>query len=104
MFKKLNFLKYQADCRRQMIVPESCTARELDHIDDLLEQADKVKNQLVRANLRLVVSIAKRHVTAQSDLFEVISDGNISLMRAVARFDYSRGFKFSTYASLGNHA
>jgi RNA polymerase sigma factor (sigma-70 family) len=53
----------------------------------------------VQANLRLVVSIAKRHLAPGQDLFELISDGNMSLMRAVDKFDYTRGFKFSTYAS-----
>jgi RNA polymerase sigma factor (sigma-70 family) len=49
--------------------------------------------------LRLVVSIAKKHVGQTGNLFELISDGNVSLMRAVEKFDFSRGFKFSTYAS-----
>jgi RNA polymerase primary sigma factor len=64
-----------------------------------LEQAARVKNEIVQANLRLVVSIAKRHMTHGQDLFELISDGNVSIMRAVDKFDYTRGFKFSTYAS-----
>jgi len=59
-----------------------------------------VQNQIIRANLRLVVSIAKKRVGATTaDLFELVSDGNMSLMRAVEKFDFSRGFKFSTYAS-----
>jgi RNA polymerase primary sigma factor/RNA polymerase sigma factor len=49
--------------------------------------------------LRLVVSIAKRHVGPSENFFELVSDGNISLIRAVEKFDFSRGFKFSTYAS-----
>jgi RNA polymerase primary sigma factor/RNA polymerase sigma factor len=53
----------------------------------------------VQSNLRLVVSIAKRHVTATEDFFELVSDGNMSLIRAVEKFDFSRGNKFSTYAS-----
>ena len=57
------------------------------------------KNQIVRANLRLVVSIAKRHVAPDQNFFELVSDGNMSLMRAVEKFDFARGNKFSTYAS-----
>ena len=57
------------------------------------------KNQIIRANLRLVVSIAKRHVGPAENFFELVSDGNMSLMRAVEKFDYARGNKFSTYAS-----
>ena len=53
----------------------------------------------MRANLRLVVSIAKRHVTPDQNFFELVSDGNMSLIRAVEKFDFSRGNKFSTYAS-----
>ena len=57
------------------------------------------KNQIIRSNLRLVVSIAKRHVGPADNFFELVSDGNMSLMRAVEKFDYARGNKFSTYAS-----
>ena len=65
----------------------------------LLVQANGIKNRIVRANLRLVVSIAKRHVTGPQTLFELISDGNISLMQAVEKFDFALGNRFSTYAS-----
>ena len=58
-----------------------------------------MKNQIIRSNLRLVVSIAKRHVGPSNNFFELVSDGNMSLIRAVEKFDYSRGNKFSTYAS-----
>ena len=47
----------------------------------------------------MVVSIAKKHVKPNSNFFEMVSDGNISLIRAIEKFDFSRGFKFSTYAS-----
>lgn len=99
LFRKMNFLKYQADQLRAALVPEATDAQELDAIDALLEAAAKVKNQIVQSNLRLVVSIAKRHATPLRDFFEIVSDGNVSLMRAVDKFDYSRGFKFSTYCS-----
>ena len=71
----------------------------MDKIEALYDQAVKVKNLIVQANLRLVVSIAKRHVMASEDFFQLVSDGNMSLIRAVEKFDYSRGNKFSTYAS-----
>ncbi len=58
-----------------------------------------MKNQIIRANLRLVVSIAKRHVGPAENFFELVSDGNMSLMRAAEKFDFARGNKFSTYAS-----
>src|SRR5204862_3505378 len=53
----------------------------------------------IRCNMRLVTSIAKKHAGQSENFFELLSDGNMSLMRAVEKFDYSRGNKFSTYAS-----
>lgn len=99
LFRRFNYLKYKADQARNAIDPETASAAELDAIESLLSDAAAVKNQIVQANLRLVVSIAKRHASIGQDLFELISDGNISLMRAVDKFDFSRGFKFSTYGS-----
>ena len=99
LFRKFNYLKHKADLLRQWIDPENVNAQELDRVEDLLEQARKLKGQITQANLRLVVSIAKRHATPLRDFFEIVSDGNVSLMRAVEKVDYSRGFKFSTYAS-----
>ena len=71
----------------------------MDQIERLYDEAVSTKNQIIRANLRLVVSIAKRHVGPSQNFFELVSDGNMSLMRAVEKFDYARGNKFSTYAS-----
>jgi RNA polymerase primary sigma factor len=99
LFRKFNYLKYRADRARKEMDPNTATARDLDRIDALLAEAQRVKGQIVQANLRLVVSIAKRHTSPYRDFFEIVSDGNMSLMRAVEKFDYSRGFKFSTYAS-----
>jgi RNA polymerase primary sigma factor len=57
------------------------------------------RQQLTQANLRLVVSIAKRYVGRGVPMLDLIQEGNLGLMRAVEKFDYSRGFKFSTYAT-----
>lgn len=99
LFRKFNYLKFLAEQQRAAIDPETASAVELDRLEALLAQSAEVKQQITQANLRLVVSIAKRHAAPHLDFFEVVSDGNVSLMRAVDKFDYTRGFKFSTYAS-----
>jgi len=99
LFRKMNYLKYQASKLRETINPERCKAATLDEIERLQEEALAMKNQIIRGNLRLVVSIAKKRVGPSNNFFELVSDGNMSLIRAVEKFDVTRGFKFSTYAS-----
>lgn len=100
LFRKMNYLKHSASRLRESLSDsEGSKTAIMDRIDDLYEAAVLVKNRIVQSNLRLVVSIAKRHVARTDDFFSLVSDGNMSLIRAVEKFDYSRGNKFSTYAS-----
>jgi RNA polymerase primary sigma factor len=99
LFRRMNYLKHRARGLRDRLDPSRARSSDLDEIERLQDAALALKNRIVQANLRLVVAIAKKRVGPVGDLFELVSDGNMSLMQAVEKFDFARGFKFSTYAS-----
>jgi RNA polymerase sigma factor (sigma-70 family) len=99
LFRKMNYLKHKARKLRDQVDVVHARTQDLDAVESLLKQAQQIKDLLVGCNMRLVVSIAKRHSGQSDNFFELLSDGNVSLLRAVEKFDYSRGNKFSTYAS-----
>ncbi len=99
LFRKMNYLKYKASALRDTLDVERPKSRLMRQIEKLYDESVAIKNQIISANLRLVVSIAKRYVGRAEDFFELVSDGNMSLIRAVQKFDVSQGNRFSTYAT-----
>ena len=100
LFRRFNYLKFKAAKVRECLTgTRAPKVDDIIEIERLLDEANRIKNRIIQSNLRLVVNIAKRHIGPQTNFFELISDGNMSLIRAVDKFDYMRGFKFSTYAS-----
>ena len=80
-------------------VPLLTAAEEVKLAQRMAEGDEEAKNRLINANLRLVVSIAKRYVGRGMQFLDLIQEGNLGLMKAVEKFDYTKGFKFSTYAT-----
>jgi RNA polymerase primary sigma factor len=99
LFRQMNFFKHKAGKLRTRLDPTRARIHQLKQIENLQVRANAVKDQLINCNMRLVVSIAKRHASQSDNFFELLSDGNMSLIRAVEKFDFSRGNKFSTYAT-----
>jgi RNA polymerase sigma factor (sigma-70 family) len=99
LFRKMNYLKYKAARLRKLLNPQRPNQALMEKIEDCHREAVATRNQIVRANLRLVVSIAKRCLGGHDAFFELVSDGNMSLLRAVEKFDFARGYAFGTYAA-----
>ena len=105
LFLRMNFLKFRAVELRKLLSPRRPRATAIQAIEVLLNDAVAVRNYIVRANLRLVVALAKKFVERSTGLEELVSEGHMPLIRAVELFDVSRGYRFSTYGTwaVRNH-
>ena len=99
LFRGLNLLRYRANCLRSRLSPDAPSAKMVREIQSMLTLAEQIRGQLVRSNLRLVSSISRRFSVSQHDVDEFSSEGSMILLGAIDRFDYSRKFRFSTYAT-----
>jgi len=98
-FRRMNWLKYRAATARRRLDPRRATARQMDQIEGWLTEAETVKAILITSNLRLVVSIAKKFIDPSWSFEELVSEGNVALMRSVEKFNFALGNRFSTYAT-----
>jgi RNA polymerase primary sigma factor len=96
-FRRMNFLRYRARAIQRDLIANGGDG--WDRMETLLAEALKLKNQLVQANLRIAIHVARKHVRPGRALLELVSDAMVFLMHAVDRFDFARGVAFSTYAS-----
>jgi RNA polymerase sigma factor (sigma-70 family) len=100
LFLKHNFHKYQFVAARRRLDPQLARGRDLNLLEGFRRGMNDTKNEIIRANLRLVVSVARKHLRSGLSLMDLISEGNMTLMRAVDAFDFHKGNRFSTYTTL----
>ncbi|TWT87583.1 RNA polymerase principal sigma factor HrdB [Pseudobythopirellula maris] len=99
LFRRMNLHKHFANRLRAKLNPKRPSKRTVARIESHAERADLIRNHLIQANTRLVVSITKKYANAANDFDELLSQGITSLLRAIEKFDLERGYRFSTYAT-----
>ncbi|MEI8016923.1 MAG: sigma-70 family RNA polymerase sigma factor [Schlesneria sp.] len=98
-FRRMNFLKFQAARLQLSLDANRPDEKTLNQIERLLSEAKHVRDHIIRSNMRLVVSNAGKYCTSSYGFEDLVSDGSLSLMEAVEKFNYQLGFRFSTYAT-----
>ena len=98
-FRRMNFLKFQAARLQLSLDADQPDEKTLNQIERLLAEAKDARDHIIRSNMRLVVSNAGKYCTSSYGFEDLVSDGSLSLMEAVEKFNYQLGFRFSTYAT-----
>ena len=98
LFRKYNYIKYRMAQIQAEVRAGRYSAARAELFSRLEQSAAQLRRTLIRCNLRLVLAIARRHLGPLTNLADLVSIGNMALLRAVEKFDYTRGNKFSTYA------
>jgi RNA polymerase primary sigma factor len=98
LFRRMNYLKFRANSIRSTLDPQNPDEGAISTIETYLASALIIRDHIVNANMRLVISIVKKFVTPQLSFDDMLSEGIWSLMQCVDKFNYDRGFRFSTYA------
>lgn len=99
LFRRMNFLLHQASMQRSLLNTRRPSKARLQLVERLILLAEWHRDRLVEANIRLVISIVKKFVNTNNSFDELLSEGIVGLLRAVEKFDFDRGFRFSTYAT-----
>ena len=99
LFRKMNYMRFQAEQVRLLLLNSTGSRKLQNTLRSLLHDAESVRNHIAQCNLRLVISLARKFSNSSCDFDELMSEGNEILLKAITKFDFSRGFRFSTYAT-----
>lgn len=100
LFRRYNYSKYLASVKRESVKRTRVSSTILTEIENYLEQAETIKNIIIQASLRLVVSIANKHKTSGAGFLELVSKGNYALVKTVEEFDYTKNLRYRRLVSL----
>ncbi len=99
LFCRLNYLKYRANAQRSRLKSARPREEQVSEVEQLLSAATRIRNRIIHSNIRLVMSIVKQFADDRNRFDDLLSEGISCLIKAVDKFDFDRGFRFSTYAT-----